>query len=406
MEKTLVKPFKATYYNPRFFKDYSSLVCPPYDLLDSEKIEFFRKVSPYNFSHILIRGDKSYKELVDKYHKWLKEEIIIDDKSEAMYLYEQNFNYEGKKYSRLGLFCLLRLDNCRAILPHEYTYHRPKIDRAKMMDLFKANICSIFVIASGRNRKLSDLLRNYRSRRRPFIKFDDFEGINNRLWKITSLDIIKEIQRILDKKHIVIADGHHRFEVAYEYYLKNKGKFKDINYILAYITFEDKGLIIMPTHRLTRTFVSLDVILKKLEKDFFIHKVERDELIKKINDTRCFSFGIINKNISFFLTMKDPNLLERIFTKTEDKVYKNLDVFVFHKFVLKKIGMDKNRFSYTHEIDPIDVNDKNKIMFVLRKPKLKEVFRLAKAGYRMPQKSTYFYPKIVSGLLLRRFEPL
>lgn len=392
-----VKPFYATYYNPELFRDYSFLVCPPYDVISKDALIRLRKKSIYNFSHVLLADNNNYKAIGNKLNEWLKKRVLIDGEEQSFYLYEQLFNLEGKLLRRFGILTLLKMDK-KGIFPHEYTLRAPKEDRKKIIKAARANLSPIFVIATKPLKALRELYAFY-TKKQPFLKFKDDGGIANRVWKISDPEKIKYIIKEIDKSKLVIADGHHRFEISYDYFKKNKNNFKDLNYILAYVTDCQEGLAILPTHRIIKLMEDKESFFKKVSEYFRIKEISQDSLEEKLKKSACFCLGLYYKRKFFFLELKDRDLLDKI----SDKAYRNLDTYVFHQLFLP-LFKTSGAIEYTHNIDEAKkIAGLKKVAFLLRATSLDSVITISSQGLRLPQKSTYFYPKLLSGIVLRRF---
>lgn len=393
----VVKPFKATYYNPSFIKNYSSVICPPYDVISKEQLALLRKKSPYNFSKVLIADNNNYQGSGNLLRQWLSSKILIEDKKDCLYLYEQKFNIDGKNFSRFGIISLLKMDK-GGIFPHEHTLKAPKEDRKKIIKTTKANLSPIFVIAAKSLKSFKRIHRLY-SRRKPFLRFKDDDGNDNIIWQIDDKKDINLICSQISKCKLVIADGHHRFEISYDYFRKNKDRFKDLNYILAYITDCQKGLSILPTHRIIKIHDKDNDFFRKLEKYFNITEATQNSLSKKLKYARRFCMGIYRKEKFYFLKLKSSAILDKI----PNRLYRELDTYVFHKLVLPLFTIDEE-FEYSHNIKTAKkIAGKGKTAFIMRKVPLKVVLKMSSKGFRLPQKSTYFYPKVLSGGIIRRF---
>ena len=396
--KLAVKPFRATRYNSSRIKDYSKVVCPPYDVISKKQLKVLRKKSPYNFSHIIIADNGNYKRSSVLLQNLVKNKILIEDKEENFYLYEQKFKVEGKKFNRFGILLLLKMDD-NGIFPHEHTLRGPKEDRKRIIKATQANLSPVFIIAAKYLGSLHKVHAQY-SRQKPHLSLKDDEGNYNRLWKINDKVKIAQLTKAITNSKLVIADGHHRFEISFDYFKKNKGKFKDLNYILAFVTDYQKGLNILPTHRVVSLRDKPGVVLAKLGDNFEIKQVSKEELGKKIKAKGEFCFGIYCAGKFYFLKLGNKKILNKI----PNKVYKQLDTYVFHQLVLPlfdRIG----EIEYTHSIaQAVQLAGKKKTAFILRAVSLDSVFKISSKGFRLPQKSTYFYPKILSGIVLRRFE--
>ncbi|RKY33216.1 MAG: hypothetical protein DRP68_02890 [Candidatus Omnitrophota bacterium] len=398
---SLVKPFSAFYYNPKKFKNLSPLITPPYDVIREKEKGILRKKSKYNFSHILlVDKNENYKLLGRRFNDWIKKEIFVQDIRPHFYLYEQKFNFQGKILRRVGFLCLLKLDKKETVFPHETTLRAPKKDRWYILKETKANLSPIFVVSYKKLKTLQNLYLFY-TRKKPFIEFKNLEGVTHRLWKVEEKNLEVDLSREIEKSKLFIADGHHRFEVAYRYFKLNGTRFKEANYILAYLTDPSTSLIILPTHRVVELEEELEEVLKKLSSQFLIRCTNQRELLTYLKKGRLFSFGIYTNGLFYFLKLKNKKILDKIFKNKEERNYQKLDVYIFHKLVLKKFKVKE--ILYTHYLKELKkIAGSSKIGFILRSPSLETVFSFASRGYLLPQKSTYFYPKLPSGLVIRR----
>ena len=399
MRSFTVKPFCATYYNPSRIKNYSNVICPPYDIISKKQLGVLRKKSPYNFSRVLIADKKNYQEKGSLLNKWVKKGILIDDPQESYYLYEQKFNVEGKPFMRFGILSLLQMDK-KGIFPHEHTLSAPKKDRKRIIRATKANLSPIFIIAA---KQLDIFKKTYKlySKKKPLFRFKDGDDNASRIWKISDKQHIVKLGSAINKCKLVIADGHHRFEITYDYFMKNKTRFKDLNYILAYVTDCQKGLNIMPTHRVAAIEDKDTEFFKKLNKHFKVEKVSQSSLERKLKSYSGFNLGICRNSKCYFLSLKSRNTLNKI----PNKLYQELDTYLLHRLVLPLFKV-RGATEYTHSLgEAKKMAGKKKAAFILRPVPLKDVFKISSQGLRLPQKSTYFYPKVASGVTIRRFKP-
>jgi len=394
-----IRPFKATYYNPSFFKNLSALTCPPYDVISAKQLSLLKRKSAYNFSNILLATNNNYKEIGGRLRSWIDKKVLVDDNAECIFLYEQKFRIGTAKYNRFGFLSLLKMNAKGAIFPHEYTLSAPKEDRKKIIEEVEANLSPIFIIAPKKINYFHILYNRYRGKK-PFMKFKDLDGNENLVWKIIDKDTIEKICSEVNGKNLVIADGHHRFEVASGYYKRNKKRFKNLNYIMSYITDAQSGLVILPTHRVI-SVTDFDSALGKVCRYFDIKEIRSDsELVKKLEKERSFSFGIYRHGRFYLLRLKSEAVLDKLFPASP---YRKLNTYLLHQFVLPLFKTEGN-IQYTHDIkEAKKLAGKDKVAFILKPVSLSAVFEIANRGYRLPQKSTYFYPKVYSGIAIRRF---
>jgi len=400
---SLVKPFRALYYNPQLIKNLSRVVCPPYDVIDKKQDAFLRKLSPYNFCRIL-RTDShhTYKHLSAEFNRWLELGVLVESKNPCFYLYEQQFCCGNKHYRRVGFLGLLRIDKQGIVFPHERTFDAPKRDRYYILKELKANLSPIFVVVPGKVDALRQAYVYYR-RKRSFINFDDCLRIKNRVWSIEDKETMSRIKKSFSQRNIFIAAGHHRFEVGYQYFKKMKGSIKDANYILAYFTDSSSGLLIFPIHRIVKTDVSKDKFLSEISRYFDIYRLDKKSftpaLFKKSSSD--ISFGLCANGNYYMIRLKSPRLLDIIFKKGKDSIYKKLEVYILHKLVLPKLK--HSEITYTHSWEEALRRRRGKFSFIMKPTSIESVFDIAGKGSRLPGKSTYFYPKLLSGIVARRF---
>ncbi|MCD6539112.1 MAG: DUF1015 domain-containing protein [Candidatus Omnitrophica bacterium] len=407
--KSKLKPFLALHYNPRLFKKLKDLVCPPYDIITEEEERALRKSSPYNFSHILLKEPgSSYQELGRKFKEWLKKDILVEEKEPAFYLTLQEFKFGSKTFKRIGFLGLLKLD--ASIFPHEKTHPAPKKDRYQVIKYTQANLSPIFVVYSKKKNEVITLLFKTLKNTPPFIKLKH-RGILYQIYKISQPQKIRKIQKYFENIPLFIADGHHRFETALKFFRKNKHKlnrFRDLGYILAYFSPQDENLLVLPTHRIVNKNIGLNFLKSSLQPYFFFQEVKSFKKLQDLLDkAEIFSFGFAQgKNILYF-SLKSKSLIPKYLNKPSLRSYKKLDVFLLHNWVFKailKIALKEEDFLYTKSIEELsELITKNKNCgFLLRKPDISAVTKIAFEGKTLPQKTTYFYPKFLSGLILRK----
>lgn len=400
MAAQTLKPFRGTHYNPDIISDFSAVVCPPYDVIDAKQLAGLKSKSPYNFCNIILAENNDYRKTGDRFRQWLADRILVDDSTESLYLCEQRFKCQGRAYRRFGFLSLLMMDKQDTIFPHEYTLKEPKEDRKKIIREMEANLSPIFVIVPKAVKAFRQAYKSY-ARRRPFFTFKDSDGNSSLVWKINDHDQINKICAAVDDCRLVIADGHHRFEVSYDYYKQNKNRFHNANYVLSYIVDAQKGLVILPTHRVVTLGIARRIFWQKLGEYFCLTPVTKAALARKLQRKGVFSFGIYCGGKFFFLKVKNAAVLDKV---AGSDIYRKLDTYFLHKFVFSLFPIE-GKIEYTHTIEEAKIMaGKEKVAFILRSARLEDVFAIANQGYRLPQKSTYFYPKITSGLVVRRLQ--
>ena len=422
-----IAPLRAIVYNQDKIKDLASVVCPPYDVISKEKQEYYHDVNSCNLIHILLGKDISeedkYQRAEKCFNDWLKNEILIREKNPAIYFYSQQYNIKGEKKTRLGFIALLRLeDKNTSVFGHEHTRLAAKEDRFKIITHVKANLSPIFVIFPDKKRIIQNIWKNHINQEKPFIEITDDEKTIHKLWRIDSPEILDKIQKIMENENIFIADGHHRYEVACNYreYMRQKLGFltgdESVNYILSYFTNTDtRGLTIMPIHRLLKlkSKTNLDKFLSDISSYFDAEEV-KDKikfffLMNKAGSNEHV-LGMYYEKRFWLLRLKNVKILDKEILD-KPKEYRSLDVSILNSIVFGKIlGLafdDKEVFTYSPDaeelIKKVDDNDKY-VAFFLNPVKIEQVMVIALTGEKMPPKSTYFYPKVLSGLVINRLD--
>ena len=427
MSKT--KAFKAVVYNPETIGDFKDVVCPPYDVISSQAQDMFHERSLHNFIHILLAKDSSSD---DKYRRaglifqsWLKDKVLVQDERPAVYFYSQQYTVRGEKKTRLGFISLLRLgdEKSSSVFGHENTHQAAKQDRFKLVKQVKANLSPIFIIFLDKKRIIQRIFQKYFPAQKPFIEVVDDEKTVHKLWRLNEPDILKTIESSMNNENMFIADGHHRYEVscAYRDLMREKlgSEFtgeEDFNYCLAYFTNTDyRGLSILPIHRLLKLDSRLDLndFMSKCKEYFDIDQLkDRARFFFLMEKAGCSEhmLGVYIDKKYFLLRLKNVKMLDKLIAD-KPKEYRALDVAILNYLVLKnilKLDLD-NLTTIKYSPDPYELmdqvdSDSANIAFFLNPVKIQQIINIANSGNKMPPKSTYFYPKVLSGLVVNKFE--
>lgn len=423
---TEIRPFSAVIYNQAKVKDLSRVVCPPYDVISPERQEQLFKKDPHNFIHILLNragaSTDKYRKAAADFNDWLKKDILIKDKEPAVYYYSQHYKLRGENRVRSGFIALLRLrEGTSSAFGHEHTHTEAKEDRMRLMSEVKANLSPIFVVFDDHKRIIQRMGRNVGSQE-PFIELRDEDGTLHQLWRITDPKHLAIMQEAMKEEHIFIADGHHRYEVACLYRDQMKKKAGSLtgeescNYMLTYFTAtHSRGQKIFPIHRLFKAHAdfSIDAFRQKLNEYFYV---------EEIKDKRRFLFlmekggltehliGIYRQKRFLLLRLRNLKLVEGLISE-KPKEYRALDVAILNYVVFKNaLGVDpddKKLVRYVHDEEELfkEVdNDPDLMAFFLNPVKIDQIISVALTGEKMPPKSTYFYPKVLSGMVIHKFE--
>jgi uncharacterized protein (DUF1015 family) len=411
-----VIPFKGVLYNVPKVSGVSGdgLLAPPYDIITPEYREELYDKSPYNIVRIdfgkPLNGDDEHE---NKYvrarrylEKWLKEGILVRSREPFFYSYEISYKMDNDERTLRGFLGLVRLEELGkgSIHPHECTHSKPKKDRLELMRVCGANISPIFSLYSSGERKASSILSRTGTMP-PFIEAKDPDGSIHRLREITDAEAIAAIQEELRNKPVFIADGHHRYETAFEY--RNEMRAKEeaaagpppYDYVLMFLAnMADEGLTILPTHRLIKKIP--EDMMERLSAHFLIEKANAGEITRRIAGRRhVLGFYRGTGEEGYVLDYKGRDLSE------VPAALADLDVSILHELVLGRL---------LHESDiayEMDVRTCLQLVreggyaaaFFLNPTRVEDVEKVALSSLRMPPKSTYFYPKLLTGLVLNIF---
>ncbi len=395
--------FKGARYNKEKIKDFSKVVAPPYDVISQEEQGRLYKMDQYNIVRMLLGksspgdNDKDNKYVrAGRYLKdWQKKGVIKRDVNPSVYINLQEFKLGGKIKRRIGFIALLKLEEFdtkeSSIYPHENTLAAPKEDRAKLIHAIEANLGPVFAIFEDKDMSISAILKN-QMKPEPLINIVDSHGVRNKFWQVSDQKIIAGLIGLMKHKKIFIADGHHRYEVGLAF-----SKFKKdpkYGYILTYFTdLLGDGLAVLPYHRLIGGVGNgLKPFPTDLKKHFTIKELKSKKDIKPF-------LGKAKPTEARFVIYGRKKFIGLVFKNKID-----MDVTVAKNLIidpLRKIFID-----FTKDLDYAikEVNSGKFSFAILVNPvKITEIRDVAFLGSRMPQKSTYFYPKVLTGLVINVF---
>ena len=416
-----VKPLNAIVYNQDKV-DINEVIAPPYDVISEKYRDELYERSPYNITRLILSSaENPYADASSSFENWLAQDVLVKcDKPVILYIL-QKYNLNGKEVTRKGFIARNKIEDfsTKNILPHEFTMSGPKEDRLNLTKACKANFSQIFLVYSDPEKQIENAVDLSGT---PFIDVTDDNGVRNIVYKIEDEKTISLIQNVLSDKTALIADGHHRYETAMNYrnFLgENAG---EANYVMSYFTNMDDDLLIYPTHRIITKWVQPYVLLESVKKYFDVKDYTftgADKLsVKKQflfdlekSAQNKISMGLYMKNVNKFYLLSLRENVDAILDEYEvPDVLKTLDLTVLHKVIIsKELGftqeeqMAQDGIKYikveNEAFDMIDLG-KAEASFIMAYPKIEDIKRISEAGYRMPQKSTYFYPKLLSGVVI------
>lgn len=413
-----VRPFKAITYSKNA-GSIVNLVSQPYDKIDSSMQRNCYEKSVYNYCRLILPSEENKYEVVkNRLNEWIDNKILVKDKKPGLFIYRQEFYLEEKKYARIGLIAALRLYsyNEKEVFPHEVTYNEPKADRIKMLESVQKNLEPVFLIYSDPEKIILNFFSNI-TNNSPLIDFKDSSGITHTIWKIFDLRSINFIRDALKEKNLVIADGHHRYESAiiYRDTMRQKEEWtKDsaYNFHMSFIVpVEEDGLVLMPTHRALKEFELTPQTINKLRKFFSLQII--DPTVESIesflnSNSKNHAFCVYNGAKVYGLVLKNETLASMIINDINSNEVDLLDVIILRDLVFKHI-MGIGDLKIHEDILYVDLignvlekvdRGEAKLAFLVNPIDAKTVWRISQKGQRLPGKSTDFYPKPCSGLLM------
>ena len=426
--------FKGLRYNPEKITNLSSVVTPPYDIIDEAAQTKYYAEHPANIIRLELGltfpqdtpNNNRYTRAKNYIEKWLEEEILLPEQLPSLYLYEQEFLNQGMRTVRTGFVCGLKVEPYEqgTILPHEETLSKPKADRLQLMRTTKSNFSSIFGLYSDEERTVERLLKDAVKGKLPDIDIVDEANETHRIWVINNPEVIQAVQSSMVEKQIFIADGHHRYETALEYAseMREQG-LPDYDYVLTtLVNLFDEGLLVLPTHRVVGNIKSFSSakLLKQLN-DLFVIETYPDknnlaEFMKnlKLRGSKQPVFGMYADDSLYLLQLKDSQAPEKYLPGERSAAWKNLDVAILDNMILDNImgigaqerkNQDNLAYSRSEQwvIEQID-NKQYQVGFLINATGVDEIVAVAQARDKMPQKSTYFYPKLITGLIINNLD--
>lgn len=433
-----LRPFNGIVYNPELVHDLKSVVAPPYDVIPESEYRNYYRRHGYNVIHLILGkvypfdspGRNRYTRAGEYFNRWLDEGVLVKDIEPAFYVYSQTYQYQDQPVRhRVGFIALVKLARFeeRIILPHEQTFQKPKEHLKALRRACKAHLSPVFAVFADPAREVNALIDP--GERIPVMDVKDDNGDRHCVWRLTSPTVCQRIQEIMAEKQIIIADGHHRYETTLE--LRDEFSAEDpegaakglYDYVLMFLTnTHDEGLTIFPTHRLCRGLDGFDAdnLLAQARKAFSIEPVEAEDkskaskkmadLLSERSDENAFGLCVAPGRM-FLLTLTDSGPIDALSDASLPEAYRRLDVHVLHSFLIDHcLGIPKDRYydhiSYTRNDDEVIEavrSGQAQAGFLMNPTKMAQVEEVTRLGLRMPQKSTYFYPKLLTGLVINQF---
>ena len=418
-----VKEFGALRFTQKA-GEKGQVCCPPYDIISPEQKAAFLKANEHNIIRLELpeQNEAGYKNAGDTLNSWCENGILKTDEKECIYVYEEKFSVKGKDYSFKGIVARVKLHpfSDGVVLPHEETLSKAKTDRLNLMTATGCNFSQIYSLYSD-NEGVSGKLISELSCGEPDDTFTDAEGVTHSLWVAQKSDKTEALCRFFDDKKLYIADGHHRYETAlnYQKQLKEQGiKNSDADYIMMFlIDMENDGLVVFPTHRIVRdlSVFDEDKLLAACTENFTVAICDKEDIEPNLDAAYSKgekAFGFVGKTKCATLVLKDLKVMDK-YLPNASAALKGLDVSVLHTLILENVlKIDKENMAkqinltYTRSADEAyaAAEGNANCAFILNPTRVEEIAAVAAAGEKMPQKSTYFYPKLITGLVMNKMK--
>ena len=409
-----IYPFKGWRYNPNIVNNLSKVVSPPYDVISENDQRKLYDLSPYNFVRIILNNNplpNKYADSARMLSEWKTKNIIQQDDNELFYLLSQSFNHGVGKVNRIGFISKLQISPLgEKILPHEQTISKHINDRYELMKSTDTNTGQIFMSYRDEKKIVEGIAKDHKNKE-PIIDIN-IDGTEYKIWPLNDNKEIDSIKEMMKDKKVIIADGHHRYKTALQYAQDYPEKNGSDKVMVTFVNAYNKGMNVLPTHRIVHNKQnSKNNLLDKISHVFTVKESSSVEdlllQMKQSDKPNIINIGMISNSKNCYLLSYNGR---KNWDKNLSDASQSLDVNILHNFILKSgCGIDTNNQNDLNNISYIRGNESpldliNTIqefdyIFLLNSPNLDHIFEVAESGETMPQKSTYFFPKVYSGLI-------
>jgi uncharacterized protein (DUF1015 family) len=437
-----IEPFRGLRYNTQKV-DLKDVITEPYDRITPAMQEAYYKRSAYNIVRIILgQDDEPGQPEKDKYQranvyleKWEKEGIFIREDKAALYVYDQEFLVDGVAKNRRGLIARVKLEEfaSKKVLPHEKTFPKHKEDRLRLLRATNANTEQVFLLYTDDEKKAGRAIEQVIETGELAAQVEDEDGFRHRLWVIKDKKHIGRIRETMAEKTLIIADGHHRYETSLNYRAEMIQKLgavtgdEPFNYIMMTLfDLNDPGLVILPTYRLVKGLekLSQENFKKRFSGHFEISEISWRSLADKAaldkvrarveKESHTFAAFLTGIKKIFVLRLKSEDFLDREIGQDQSREWKRLDVAILHSLIIDKLArLTGGPFAQEENVGYIRnleeglkkvVQGEWQMIFLLKPCSLQQIRQVVEKGELMPHKSTDFFPKLKSGLVLNPLE--
>jgi uncharacterized protein (DUF1015 family) len=421
-----VSPFLGVRYNQEFVKDMAAVICPPYDVISQAKQKAYYEKSEYNvvrLEHGMVlpndtKTSNKHTRACTTFNQWLKNRVLLIDHVPSFYIHEHCFTYQNIRKKRLGLTACVRLEpwEKKTIFPHENTVPGIKSDRLELMRACPVNFSPLLGLYEDLGQKVTKLLA-IQAGRKPAVDFDE-AGETHKLWVSNEPEFVQRVSHFLASKPIYIADGHHRYETALAYRDERRQETRHIkgneafNFVMiTLVSFSDPGLVVLPVHRLIHNLSNKALAEFKsiLEKNFELLSAPLgDGNLPEIAGATTRILGLEPGNI-VALKLRHPIALKEIMPEGHSEAYKRLDISIVQHLVIDRLmALDKScSIAYIPsaiEARRLIESGEYQLALLMNPIAAGTIKTIANSDDKMPGKSTYFYPKLPTGLVINRLD--
>ena len=422
-----LRPFRPLRYDPARVGDLAAVVAPPYDVISPEARDALYARSDFNVVRLILnRSTDPYSDAADTLRQWRRDGVLVRDRQAAVGFHVETFTLpDGSTRRREGVLGIVRVESFDSgcIRPHERTFASPKEDRMRLLRACRTNLSPIFGLLAQPPSAI-DPARAAAAQRAPDVQVCDDTGVEHRLWLLTDAAVTGALSAAIADEPVIIADGHHRYETALAYaeHCRAEGAVDanaPSNFVLMYLTsMRDPGLVILPTHRVFAAGIDPAALLAQVRQHFAVEAFPRtavaDFRARLHAATGHEQVGLVlSGRDELFVVTLDNDALAARYAASVAPVVRRLDVTVLDTVVLRGLldidcvaaGQD-GRLLYTHADEAaISAVEKGaQAAFLMNAPRIDDVQAVCSAGQTMPQKSTYFYPKLLTGLVFHPFD--
>ncbi|MBA7659904.1 hypothetical protein ES703_67898 [subsurface metagenome] len=442
-----IRPFKAFRFDEAVVGDVGNCIAPPYDVISDAQQEQLYKKSKHNIVRI-IKGkttasdngeNNQYTRAADYLNNWIEQGALKQDTAETIYAYVQDFELAGPatafaetstRYQCFSFIALAKLEEFgKTVRPHEQVMDKPMLDRLNLKRATTAGFGLVLMLYEDEQRIAEKIIKQAATTE-SLIDFIDEQNVRHRLFTITGKEDIEQISKMMNDKSCIIADGHHRYTTALAYSKESSNTAAKYQ-MLAFANTSQKGLIVLATHRLVGNLENFryEKLITEFKENFELTEFKFDSPQTKMDARQKMlaqmksehnndknAFGIYGSNNAFYVAvLRDIQAMDPV-VPDMSKAWRELDVSILHKFILEQLlGIDEERLAkgenlqyikdapnaIDQSISQVDAGRKQ-VAFFLNPIKMQQLKMVTEAGERMPQKSTYFYPKVYTGLTIQK----